>query len=148
MMNVLEQALVYHEDLERLLTGVLQAAMHAQGRSRRIVRKHTVRNMVDTIIPTAQRLIDTYNEEQRIEETIDHGHLFGAFYGDVKAILRRPACQPLESVDPSDLQLLAAVAVRVNFLAQLFSGEEAFGRFLRPTQPLAQLKYPLGIIYL
>ncbi|KAI5072842.1 hypothetical protein GOP47_0012948 [Adiantum capillus-veneris] len=118
--------------------------MATRGRLQRILREHAVKNMITAVIATTQHLIHAYEEDQVQQH--DHalntsGHdnnIFGAFYDDVKAILRQVPnknrsflnCPPHQSLDDlRDLELLAEVNSTID-LDQLFSGEEAFGRFL------------------
>jgi len=121
------------ERLERLIVKDLQR--EPETNKERMHQNHRVRNMVDAIMSTTQKLIEVYedSDHSRKDEIAALGgqgvsgqNVFSAFYDRLKEIREYHRRHPIARVvDLEDPEELLKEEPRVEF-----SGEEAFGRYL------------------
>ncbi|KAH9289537.1 hypothetical protein KI387_033654, partial [Taxus chinensis] len=122
-----------HEEVERLERLVVKDLQNEPTTSKdRLYQNHRVRNMVDSIISTTQKLIEIYEDKDhaRKDEIAALGggqNVFSAFYDRLREIReyhrRHPSARVVDTLD--DSEELLKEEPRIDF-----SGEEAFGRYL------------------
>lgn len=125
-----------HEEVERLERLIVKDLQREPDNNKeRMHQNHRVRNMVDAIMSTTEKLIEVYGDtdHSRKDEIAALGgqgvsgqNVFSAFYDRLKEIReyhrRHPIARVVDSEDPEEL---LKEEPRVEF-----SGEEAFGRYL------------------
>ncbi|KAG6574238.1 splicing factor SF3a60 homolog [Cucurbita maxima] len=134
--TLLEVTRSSHEEVERLERLVVKELQNepASGRDR-LLQSHRVRNMIDTIVSTTDKLVEIYEDKDnaRKDEIAALGgqttlgtNVFSAFYDRLKEIReyhrRHPAARVVD-VNEEDGLLKEEPQIE-------FSGEEAFGRYL------------------
>ncbi|KAL3630687.1 hypothetical protein CASFOL_023671 [Castilleja foliolosa] len=138
--TLLEGTRANHEEverLERLIVKDLQT--DPQTNKDRLHQSHRVRNMIEQITLTTQKLIEVYEDEDgaRKDEIAALGgqsatsanvNVFSAFYDRLKEIReyhrRHPAARYVDTTDDESEQILKEEPTIE------FTGEEAFGRYL------------------
>ncbi|GKV39130.1 hypothetical protein SLEP1_g46943 [Rubroshorea leprosula] len=127
--TLLEMTRAAHEEverLERLIVKDLRKGLPTTSKDR-LFQGHRLRNMIDTITSTTEKLIETYhdNDNAMKEEIVELGtNVFGGFYGRLKEIREYhrkhpPAAGVVDvNVEYEELPVIE------------FTGEEAFGRCL------------------
>ncbi|CAH8384498.1 unnamed protein product [Eruca vesicaria subsp. sativa] len=135
--TLLEQTRSNHEEIERLERIVVQDLQTEPSSSKdRLVQGHRVRNMIQSIMRTTEKLIETYEDKDGAREdeiaalgghTATGINVYSAFYDRLKEIReyhRKYPSGPL--VDASaDYEALLKVEPVISF-----SGEEGAGRYL------------------
>eukprot|EP01018_Ginkgo_biloba_P003226 Gb_06863 [translate_table: standard] len=126
-----------HEEVERLERLVVKDLQREPATNKeRLYQSHRVRNMIDNIMLTTDKLIEIYEDKDhaRKDEIASLGgqgasgqNVFSAFYDRLKEIReyhrRHPIARVVDALD--DPEELLKEEPRVEF-----SGEEAFGRYL------------------
>ncbi|GLU09488.1 hypothetical protein SLE2022_263480 [Rubroshorea leprosula] len=119
-----------HEEVERLELLIVQCLEDDDpltSRRDRLIRNHRVRQMIDSITSTTNRLIDTYEDKDnaRKEEIASLGtDVFSAFYGRLKEICEYHRKHPASHDANAGYDQYEALPVIK------FTGEEGFGRYL------------------
>ncbi|KAJ4705844.1 splicing factor 3A subunit 3-like [Melia azedarach] len=135
--TLLEVTRAAHEEVERLERLIVKDLQTEPANSKdRLFQSHRVRNMIDTISATTERLIEIYedNDNARKDEIAALGgqtaagtNVFSAFYDRLKEIReyhrRHPAARVVDANE--DYEILLKEEPQIEF-----SGEEAFGRYL------------------
>ncbi|KAL7754202.1 Pre-mRNA-splicing factor sap61 [Sorochytrium milnesiophthora] len=137
MDSVLEAGRRTMEEIERLEGLAAQVKMDvARGHKERLVQDRRVSRMLDLIVEKSRKLL-SQNEDKdgtrRVEmEKLSGGNDFSEFYArlrDTKEYHRR---HPNATVEPMELDFMSSEQQQqdIDSLETLFSGEEAYGRFL------------------
>lgn len=136
--TLLEVTRAAHEEVERLERLVVKDLQTEPNSNKdRLVQSHRVRNMIDTITDTTERLIEIYADKDNARkdeiaalggQTATGTNVFSSFYDRLKEIReyhrRHPSARV--AVDASeDYENLLKEEPLVEF-----SGEEAYGRYL------------------
>ncbi|KAK7351002.1 hypothetical protein VNO77_10117 [Canavalia gladiata] len=135
--TVLEVTRAAHEEVERLERLIVKDLQNEPASNKeRLYQSHRVRNMIDTITSTTQKLIEIYedNDNARKDEIAALGgqtatgiNVFSAFYDRLKEIReyhrKHPVARVVDANDDYDALLKEEPQIE-------FSGEEAFGRYL------------------
>ncbi|XP_013614275.1 PREDICTED: splicing factor 3A subunit 3 [Brassica oleracea var. oleracea] len=135
--TLLEQTRSNHEEIERLERIIVQDLQTEPSSSKdRLVQGHRVRNMIQSIMRTTEKLVETYEDKDGAREdeiaalgghTATGINVYSAFYDRLKEIReyhRKYPSGPL--VDASaDYEALLKVEPVISF-----SGEEGAGRYL------------------
>lgn len=134
--TLLEVTRASHEEVERLERLIVKELQNepASGKDR-LLQSHRVRNMIDTIMSTTDKLVDVYEDKDSARkdeiaalggQTTSGTNVFSAFYDRLKEIReyhrRHPAARVVD-VNEDDGLLKEEPQIE-------FSGEEAFGRYL------------------
>ncbi|PKA61495.1 hypothetical protein AXF42_Ash014412 [Apostasia shenzhenica] len=135
--TLLEVTRSAHEDVERLERLIVKELQREPASSRdRLIQNHRVRNMIDTIIGTTNKLIGIYEDRDGARkdeiaalggQTLSGTNVFSAFYDRLKEIREYHRRHPLARViDPNEeFEDMLKEEPYIEF-----SGEEAFGRYL------------------
>ncbi|BAT78813.1 hypothetical protein LR48_Vigan04g159600 [Vigna angularis] len=135
--TVLEVTRAAHEEVERLERLIVKELQNEPGTNKeRLYQSHRVRNMIDTITSTTEKLIGIYedNDNARKDEIAALGgqtasgiNVFSAFYDRLKEIReyhrKHPVARVVDAND--DYEMLLKEEPQIEF-----SGEEALGRYL------------------
>ncbi|MBA0716144.1 hypothetical protein Golax_015003, partial [Gossypium laxum] len=135
--TLLEVTRAAHEDVEQLERLMVKDLQNDPPTSKdKLYQSHRVRNNIDTIISTTEKLIEIYEDKDNARkdeiaalggQTATGINVFSAFYDRLKEIReyhrKHPAAR-LVNVNEEDEALLKEEPVIE------FSGEEAFGRYL------------------
>ncbi|KAG2709611.1 hypothetical protein I3760_05G247600 [Carya illinoinensis] len=135
--TLLEVTRAAHEDVERLERLIVKDLQNEPATSKdRLFQSHRVRNMIDTIISTTEKLVEIYddNDNARKDEIAALGgqtatgtNVFSAFYDRLKEIReyhrRHPAARVVDATEEYEALLKEEPIIE-------FSGEEALGRYL------------------
>ncbi|KAJ7546379.1 hypothetical protein O6H91_08G037900 [Diphasiastrum complanatum] len=136
--TLLEQARAAHEEIERLERLVVKELQkEAKTHKERLHQNHRVKNMVDSIVDTTERLANIYedNDNSRRDEiaalggqtTSGQNNVFSAFYDRLKEIRdyhrRHPNARVVDAGDELEEMLKEEPWIE-------FSGEESYGRYL------------------
>ena len=157
---LLEETRFLHEDLERLEQGISDrladepkhACIHHPLRSNllsvtfqirdRLARDHQISDFLNRIQNQSKRLLDVYsNAEGRTKEiqAISTGDPFVEFYknlNETKAFHRRYPNEPVENLERAYKRRVPVEGESATAeVDNMFTGEEAFGRFLDLTLP-------------
>ncbi|CAK9318189.1 unnamed protein product [Citrullus colocynthis] len=134
--TLLEVTRASHEEVERLERLIVKELQNepASGKDR-LLQSHRVRNMIDTIMSTTDKLVEIYEDKDSARkdeiaalggQTTSGTNVFSAFYDRLKEIReyhrRHPAARVVD-VNEDDGLLKEEPQIE-------FSGEEAFGRYL------------------
>uniref|UniRef100_A0A1D1XTF9 Splicing factor 3A subunit 3 n=1 Tax=Anthurium amnicola TaxID=1678845 RepID=A0A1D1XTF9_9ARAE len=136
--TLLEVTRSAHEDVERLERLVVKDLQREPESTReRLFQNHRVRNMIDTIISTTDKLIEIYEDKDNARkdeiavlggQTASGGtNVFSAFYDRLKEIREYHRRHPVGLV--ADAAAEYEELLKEEPLIE-FSGEEAFGRYL------------------
>ncbi|PNX71374.1 splicing factor 3A subunit 3-like protein [Trifolium pratense] len=126
-----------HEEVERFERLIAKDLQNDPTSNKdRLFRSHRVRNMIDTITSTTERLIEIYDDKDNARkdeiaalggQTATGINVFSAFYDRLKEIReyhrKHPVARVVDAND--DLEALLKEEPQIEF-----SGEEAFGRYL------------------
>ncbi|CAN6444686.1 unnamed protein product [Victoria cruziana] len=135
--TLLEVTRSAHEEVERLERLVVKDLQKEPGSAReRLFQNHRVRQMIDSIFSTSEKLIDIYEDKDSARkdeiaalggQTASGQNVFSAFYDRLKEIREYHRRHPVAPVlDPAgDLEELLKEEPVIEF-----SGEEALGRYL------------------
>ncbi|KAL9674372.1 hypothetical protein QQ045_030644 [Rhodiola kirilowii] len=135
--TLLEVTRSAHEEIERLERLIVKDLQNEPASNKdRLFQSHRVRNMIETIRETTDKLVEIYedNDNARKDEiaalggqTASGTNLFSAFYDRLKEIReyhrRHPAARVVDTAEEDDELLKEEPQVE-------FSGEEAMGRYL------------------
>ncbi|PQE08028.1 hypothetical protein CJF30_00011182 [Rutstroemia sp. NJR-2017a BBW] len=136
---ILEEQRFLHEDLERLEQGIADrvAEEPRQGRER-LNRDHQIASFLDRIQDQSKRLLDIYNDADGTRskeiQSISTGEPLEEFYkqlGEIKSFHQRYPNEPVENLEKA-YKKRAPVEGEVipSEIDNMFTGEEAFGKFL------------------
>ncbi|KAI9749901.1 MAG: hypothetical protein M4579_006695 [Chaenotheca gracillima] len=136
---LLEEQRFLHEDLERLEQGISDRIAEEPRQIReRLIRDHQVSGFLNRIQEQSNRLIDIYKDAEGTRrkeiQTISTGDPFEQFYkqlDEIKDFHRRYPNEPVENLEraykrkaPGEGESLSSE------VDNMFSGEEAYGRYL------------------
>ncbi|KAE8717474.1 OBP3-responsive protein 1 isoform 1 [Hibiscus syriacus] len=135
--TLLEVTRAAHEDVERLERLIVKDLQNDPPTSKdRLYQSHRVRNNIDTIIATTEKLVEIYEDKDsaRKDEIAALGgqtatgiNVFSAFYDRLKEIReyhrKHPAARVVDANEEYEALLKEEPVIE-------FSGEEAFGRYL------------------
>eukprot|EP00262_Sarcandra_glabra_P007922 TRINITY_DN21036_c0_g1_i1.p1 TRINITY_DN21036_c0_g1~~TRINITY_DN21036_c0_g1_i1.p1 ORF type:complete len:510 (-),score=99.28 TRINITY_DN21036_c0_g1_i1:274-1803(-) len=135
--TLLEVTRLAHEELESLERLVVKDLQREPASNRdRLFQSHRVRNMIDTIISTTNKLTEIYEDKDNARkdeiaalggQTSSGTNVFSAFYDRLKEIReyhrRHPVARVVDAAE--EYEDLLKEEPRIEF-----SGEEAFGRYL------------------
>ncbi|XP_038875231.1 splicing factor SF3a60 homolog [Benincasa hispida] len=134
--TLLEVTRASHEEVERLERLIVKELQNEPTSAKdRLLQSHRVRNMIDTIMSTTDKLVEIYEDKDNARkdeiaalggQTTSGTNVFSAFYDRLKEIReyhrRHPAARVVD-VNEDDGLLKEEPQIE-------FSGEEAFGRYL------------------
>lgn len=135
--TLLEVTRAGHEEIERLERLIVKDLQNEPASSKdRLFQSHRVRNMIDTITITTEKLIDIYEDKDNARkdeiaalggQTATGTNVFSAFYDRLKEIREyHRKHQAARVVDANEeYEELLKEELRIEF-----RGEEAFGRYL------------------
>ncbi|XP_034710280.1 splicing factor SF3a60 homolog [Vitis riparia] len=135
--TLLEVTRAGHEEIERLERLIVKDLQNEPASSKdRLFQSHRVRNMIDTITITTEKLIDIYEDKDNARkdeiaalggQTATGSNVFSAFYDRLKEIREyHRKHQAARVVDANEeYEELLKEELRIEF-----RGEEAFGRYL------------------
>ncbi|KAH8805754.1 hypothetical protein F5884DRAFT_709484 [Xylogone sp. PMI_703] len=136
---ILEEQRFLHEDLERLEQGIADRIADEPRHIReRLNRDHQIASFLDRIQDQSKRLLDIYKDadgsRSKEIQTISTGEPLEAFYkelAEIKSFHQRYPNEPVENLEkaykkkaPGEGEYMASE------VDNMFTGEEAFGRFL------------------
>ncbi|KAG9456991.1 hypothetical protein H6P81_001499 [Aristolochia fimbriata] len=135
--TLLEVTRSAHEEVERLERLVVKDLQREPASNReRLFQNHRVRNMIDSVINTTDKLVEIYEDKDNARkdeiaalggQTSSGTNVFSAFYDRLKEIReyhrRHPVARVVDIAE--EYEELLKEEPRVEF-----SGEEAFGRYL------------------
>ncbi|GMH08904.1 hypothetical protein Nepgr_010744 [Nepenthes gracilis] len=126
-----------HEEVERLERFIVKELQSEPANNKdRLLQSHRVRNMIEQIITSTEKLIDVYEDKDNARkdeiaalggQTATATNVFSAFYDRLKEIReyhrRHPAARVVDAGEEYELMFKEDPVLD-------FSGEEAFGRYL------------------
>ncbi|KAI4317194.1 hypothetical protein L6164_025085 [Bauhinia variegata] len=126
-----------HEEVERLERLIVKDLQNEPATYKdRLYQSHRVRNMIDTIISTTEKIVEIYEDKDSARkdeiaalggQTATGTNVFSAFYDRLKEIReyhrKHPAARVVDDSDESEALLKEEPLIE-------FSGEEASGRYL------------------
>uniref|UniRef100_A0A7N0U659 Matrin-type domain-containing protein n=1 Tax=Kalanchoe fedtschenkoi TaxID=63787 RepID=A0A7N0U659_KALFE len=135
--TLLEVTRSAHEEVERLERLIVKDLQNEPASNKdRLFQSHRVRNMIETIRETTDRLVEIYEDKDNARkdeiaalggQTATGTNLFSAFYDRLKEIReyhrRHPTARVVDTAEEEDELLKEEPIVE-------FSGEEAMGRYL------------------
>ncbi|XP_044479793.1 splicing factor SF3a60 homolog [Mangifera indica] len=135
--TLLEVTRAAHEEVERLERLVVKDLQTEPTSNKdRLFQTHRVRNMIDTITATTEKLVEIYEDKDNARkdeiaalggQTATGTNVFSAFYDRLKEIReyhrRHPAARVVDANEEYENLLKEEPLIE-------FSGEEAFGRYL------------------
>ncbi|RQM08543.1 hypothetical protein DH86_00000263 [Scytalidium sp. 3C] len=136
---ILEEQRYLHEDLERLEQGIADRIAEEPKHVReRLNRDHQIAGFLDRIQDQSKRLLEIYEDadESRSKEiqTISTGEPLEAFYkelAEIKSFHQRYPNEPVENLEKAYKKKAPGEGENmVSEVDNMFTGEEAFGRFL------------------
>ncbi|KAI9781219.1 MAG: hypothetical protein M1816_002442 [Peltula sp. TS41687] len=135
---IVEEQRFLHEDLERLEQGISDRALDEPRQLRdRLARDHQVSGFLNRIQTQSQRLLDIYKDADGVRkreiQTISTGDPFDEFYkqlDDIKDFHRRYPNEPVENLERAYKKGVGDVETMISEIDNMFTGEEAYGRFL------------------
>lgn len=134
--TLLEVTRASHEEVERLERLIVKELQNEPSSTKdRLLQSHRVRNMIDTILSSTDKLVEIYADKDNARkdeiaalggQTASGTNVFSAFYDRLKEIReyhrRHPAARVVD-VNEDDGLLKEEPQIE-------FSGEEAYGRYL------------------
>ncbi|CAN6709374.1 unnamed protein product [Malus baccata var. baccata] len=135
--TLLEQTRAAHEEVERLERLIVKDFMNEPPSSKdRLYQGHRVRQLIDTITSTTEKLIEIYEDKDNARkdeiaalggQTATGTNVFSAFYDRLKEIReyhrKHPVARVVDANEEEEALLKEEPQIE-------FSGEEAFGRYL------------------
>lgn len=135
--TLLEVTRAAHEDVERLERLIVKDLQNEPTSNKdRLFQSHRVRNMIDSITATTQKLIEIYEDKDNARkdeiaalggQTATGTNVFSTFYDRLKEIReyhrRHPAARVVDATEEYEQLLKEEPQIE-------FTGEEAFGRYL------------------
>ncbi|KAJ7959329.1 Splicing factor 3A subunit 3 [Quillaja saponaria] len=135
--TLLEVTRASHEEVERLERLIVKDLQNGPTSNRdRLYQNHRVRNMIDTITSTTEKLIEIYEDKDNARkdeiaalggQTATGTNVFGAFYDRLKEIREYHRKHPVARVVDASEEYEALLKEEPQIE---FSGEEAFGKYL------------------
>ncbi|KAB2598788.1 splicing factor 3A subunit 3 [Pyrus ussuriensis x Pyrus communis] len=135
--TLLEQTRAAHEEVERLERLIVKDFMNEPPSSKdRLYQGHRVRQLIDTITSTTEKLIEIYEDKDNARkdeiaalggQTATGTNVFSAFYDRLKEIREYHRKHPVGRVVDANEEEEALLKEEPQIE---FSGEEAFGRYL------------------
>ncbi|CAG8537906.1 4414_t:CDS:2 [Paraglomus occultum] len=137
MESILEQQRKAHEEIERLEQAIVDQFMRdPKSHKERLTREHRVSDFLDRISSRSKFLYELYDDSDGARkaeiDALSGSSEFSEFYARLRAIKDYHRRYPNETVEPLELEFInqAKQSNEDDDLDKLFSGEEAFGRFL------------------
>ncbi|KAL9018437.1 MAG: hypothetical protein Q9185_004280 [Variospora sp. 1 TL-2023] len=136
---LLEDQRFIHEDLERLEQGISDRVLDDPRHIRdRLNRDHQISGFLDRIQQQSKRLLDIYNDTEGLRakeiQSISTGDPFDEFYkqlNEIKDFHRRYPNEPVENLERAYKRKAPGEGESATAeIDNLFTGEEAYGRFL------------------
>ncbi|KFY07667.1 hypothetical protein V492_06935 [Pseudogymnoascus sp. VKM F-4246] len=136
---ILEEQRFLHEDLERLEQGIADRVADEPRHVReRLNRDHQVAGFLDRIQDQSKRLIDIYKDADSARskeiQNISTGDPLAEFYkqlSDIKSFHHRYPNEPVENLERAYKKKTPQEGEQVTSeIDNMFTGEEAYGRFL------------------
>ncbi|KAH0551703.1 hypothetical protein GP486_007080 [Trichoglossum hirsutum] len=136
---ILEEQRFLHEDLERLEQGISDRVADEPKQIReRLTRDHQVSGFLTRIQDQSQRLLDIYRDadgaRQREIQVISTGDPFEEFYkqlNEIRDFHRRYPNEPVENLERAYKKRVPGEGDPITSeVDAMFTGEEAYGRFL------------------
>ncbi|KAE8449589.1 hypothetical protein EG329_007919 [Mollisiaceae sp. DMI_Dod_QoI] len=136
---ILEEQRFLHEDLERLEQGISDRVGEEPRHIReRLNRDHQIAGFLDRIQDQSNRLLEIYKDEDGVRlkeiQAISTGEPLEEFYkqlGEIKSFHQRYPNEPVENLERAyKKKTLGEGEAPVYEIDNLFTGEEAFGKFL------------------
>ncbi|KAG8529881.1 uncharacterized protein KY384_005362 [Bacidia gigantensis] len=136
---LLEDQRFLHEDLERLEQGISDRVTEDHKHIRdKLNRDHQVAGFLTRIQEQSERLLDIYNDTEGLRskeiQNISTGDPFDEFYkqlGEIKDFHRRYPNEPVENLERAYKRKAPGEGESATAeVDNLFTGEEAYGRFL------------------
>ncbi|KAJ8759492.1 hypothetical protein K2173_007105 [Erythroxylum novogranatense] len=135
--TLLEVTRAAHEEVERFERLIVKDLQNEPATSKdRLYQSHRVRNMIDTIISTTEKLVEIYEDKDSARkdeiaalggQTATGTNVFSAFYDRLKEIReyhrRHPVARVVDANEQDESLLKEEPVVE-------FTGEEAFGKYL------------------
>ncbi|KAL8672920.1 MAG: hypothetical protein Q9168_002646 [Polycauliona sp. 1 TL-2023] len=140
---LLEDQRFLHEDLERLEQGISDRTLEDPRHIRdRLTRDHQISGFLTRIQQQSNRLLDIYNDTEGLRtkeiQSISTGDPFDEFYkqlGDIKDFHRRYPNEPVENLERAYKRKAPGEGESATAeIDHMFTGEEAYGRFLDLTR--------------
>ncbi|KAG0353584.1 hypothetical protein BGZ54_002187 [Gamsiella multidivaricata] len=137
MDSVLDTQRRLHEEIDRLEQAIVdQFMLNPKTHKERLLQEHTVDGYLDRISGRSNDLQVLYKDEDGSREkemdAISGANEFGEFYNRLKKIKDHHRKYPNEAVEPMELEFLdqQPTEAKLEALDDMFSGEEATGRYL------------------
>lgn len=136
---LLEDQRFIHEDLERLEQGISDRVLDDPRHIRdRLNRDHQISGFLDRIQQQSKRLLDIYNDAEGLRtkeiQAISTGDPFDEFYkqlNEIKDFHRKYPNEPVENLERAYKRKAPGEGESATAeIDNLFTGEEAYGRFL------------------
>ncbi|RAL62933.1 hypothetical protein DID88_004774 [Monilinia fructigena] len=136
---ILEEQRFLHEDLERLEQGIADRVVEDPKQVReRLNRDHQIGNFLDRIQDQSKRLLDIYKDVDGVRskeiQSISTGEPLEEFYkqlGEIRSFHQRYPNEPVENLEKAYKKKAPAEGeIAISEIDNMFTGEEAFGRFL------------------
>ncbi|KAF8848089.1 hypothetical protein BDZ45DRAFT_811050 [Acephala macrosclerotiorum] len=136
---ILEEQRFLHEDLERLEQGISDRVAEEPRHIReRLNRDHQIAGFLDRIQDQSKRLLEIYKDAEGVRtkeiQAISTGEPLEEFYkqlGEIKSFHQRYPNEPVENLERAyKKKTLGEGETPVYEIDNLFTGEEAFGKFL------------------
>ncbi|KAG5233734.1 splicing factor [Salix suchowensis] len=135
--TLLEVTRASHEEVERLERLIVKDLQNVPANNKdRLFQSHRVRNMIDNIISTTEKLVEIYEDKDNARrdeiaalggQTAMGTNVFSAFYDRLKEIReyhrRHPAARAVDVNEDYEAMLKEEPVIE-------FTGEEAFGKYL------------------
>ncbi|KAI1321494.1 hypothetical protein EDD11_005185 [Mortierella claussenii] len=137
MDSVLDTQRRLHEEVDRLEQAIVdQFMLNPKTHKERLLQEHTVDGYLDRISARSKDLQVLYRDNdgsrKKEMEAISGANEFGEFYNRLKKIKDHHRKYPNEAVEPMELEFMdqQPTEAKMNALDDMFSGEEAGGRYL------------------
>ncbi|KAI9828848.1 MAG: hypothetical protein M1826_005952 [Phylliscum demangeonii] len=135
---ILEEQRFLHEDLERLEQGISDRVLDEPKQLReRLAQDHQISGFLGRIQQQSQRLLEIYQDAEggrkREIQTISTGDPFDEFYkqlDEMKDFHRRYPNEPIENLERVYKKDTGDGDALLSEIDNMFTGEEAYGRFL------------------
>ncbi|RDL38751.1 C2H2 and C2HC zinc finger [Venustampulla echinocandica] len=136
---ILEEQRFLHEDLERLEQAISDRVAEEPRQVReRLNRDHQIAGFLDRIQDQSKRLLDIYNDADGVRtkeiQSISTGEPLKEFYkqlADIKSFHQKYPNEPVENLERAYKRKAPAEGEPIiSEVDNMFTGEEAFGRFL------------------
>ncbi|KAG0003836.1 hypothetical protein BGZ80_005727, partial [Entomortierella chlamydospora] len=126
-----------HEEIDRLEQAIVdQFMLNPKTHKERLLQEHTVDGYLDRISARSKDLQVLYKDEdgsrKKEMDAISGTNEFGEFYNRLKKVKDHHRRYPNEAVEPMELEFMdqQPTEAKMEALDEMFSGEEAGGRYL------------------